>query len=425
MMINVKHITQSVPYDDTVTHLEWHTHLPYASMTLNNSDEIRIPIQQHDICVLPYMSYLYVEGKLVLSSNDTAPKKTRFTNNAFAYLFDEIRYELNGVEVDRVRNPGITSTLKGYTSFNEQTLKCMGNAGWIEDSSLAENPLDSSTVDASGNFSFCVPLSSLMGFAEDFRDMIVNARHELVLIRSASDKNAVLWQAGAPEGNTPTVDTNVELIKVKLEKLCWRIPYVTLSYTQQIDLMKIQSNNTLLPVEFRSWELYERPSIPKASKHSWTVKTASQLEKPRYVIVGFQTNRRNNMKQNAAHFDHCNLTNLKLHLNSLSYPYDDLKLDFKKNHSALLYDMYARFQESYYHTQPQPLLNKKHFEKHAPLVVIDCSHQNESIKSGPVDVRLEIETSEDFPDNTTAYCLIIHDKAFSYNPSDNMVVPRM
>ena len=29
-------------------------------------------------------------------------------------MFDEIRYELNGVEIDRNRNVGITSTIKNY-----------------------------------------------------------------------------------------------------------------------------------------------------------------------------------------------------------------------------------------------------------------------------------------------------------------------
>jgi hypothetical protein len=412
--MDVMSIMKSVPFDDTVTHMEWHTHLPYASMTLNNSDEVRIPVQQQDICVIPSLSYLYVEGKLLVETDNSAPKNTNFTNNAFAYLFDEIRYEINGVEVDRVRNPGIATTLKGYVSFNELNLRLMGNAGWISSSSNMD--VSSGSTDNNGNFSFCVPLSSLFGFAEDYRKMIVNARHELVLIRSASDKNAVQWKPATP------TDT-VEAIKVKMEKLSWRIPYVTLSDEQRIALLKQLTKGTNIAVEYRGWELYEYPVLPSTTKQSWAVKTASQLEKPRYVIVAFQTSKKANMKENASHFNHCSLTNLKLHLNSVSYPYDDLKLDFSKNHYALLYDMYARFQESYYNTPARPLLGKDAFEKYAPIVVIDCSKQNESIRAAPVDIRLEFEVDKDFPANTSAYCLIIHDKSFTYNPSTNLVRP--
>lgn len=407
--MDVMSIMQSVPFDDTVTHMEWHTHLPYASMTLNNNDEVRIPIHQQDICVLPSLSYLYVEGKLLLDTTSSPPSKTKFINNAFSFLFDEIRYEVNGVEIDRVRNPGIATTLKGYVSFNELQLRMMGNAGWVSSSSNI-NSDGAHEVDSKGNFSFCIPLSSLLGFAEDYKKMIVSARHELVLLRSSADKNAVKGDAA-------------ESIKITLDKLCWRIPYVTLSDQQRVALLKQLSRGMSIPVQYRGWELIEFPKLPKSSKHSWSVKTSSQLEKPRYVIFAFQTAKRNDITKNASHFDHCKLTNLKLHLNSMSYPYDDLKLDFTKNRSAVLYDMYARFQESYYGTVSRPLLNRQDFEKFAPLVVIDCSKQNESIKAAPVDVRIEFESSEDIPENTSAYCLIIYDKSFTYNPSNNLVRP--
>lgn len=413
--MNVQDILMSAPFDDSISHLEWHSHLPYASMTLNNSDEIRIPIQQQDICVIPSMSYLYVEGKLMKEDGSAAPTKTKFVNNAFAHLFDEIRYEINGVEIDRVRNPGIASTLKGYASYDEDSLKYMNNSGWVSSSSELTSRLDGNAVDSSGNFSFCVRLNSLLGFAEDYTKMIVNARHELVLIRSASDKNAVQWVPADAS------DTTVEDIKVTLQKLSWRIPYVTLSDEQRVALLKQLSRGTSIPVEYRSWELYEYPALPKAGKQSWTVKTASQLEKPRYVIVAFQTNKKNSIKDNTSHFDHCKLTNLKLHLNSISYPYDDLKLDFTNNHYAVLYDMYSRFQESYYNTASRPLLTRDVFKSYAPMVVIDCSKQNDSIKSAPVDIRVEFEAASDFPDHTAAYCLIIHDRTFTYNPSNNLV----
>ena len=50
-----------------------------------------------------------------------------------------------------------------------------------------------------------------------------------------------------------------------------------------------------------------------------------------------------------------------------------------------------------------------------PLVVIDCSRQNDSLKNAPVDVRLEFESTAIFPENTSAYCLILHDRVVEYN----------
>ncbi|KYN22674.1 hypothetical protein ALC57_04920 [Trachymyrmex cornetzi] len=59
--------------------------------------------------------------------------------------------------------------------------------------------------------------------------------------------------------------------------------------------------------------------------------------------------------------------------------------------------------------------------RHSPFVIIDCSRQNESVKSGTVDVRLDFECKENVPANTTAYCLIIHDRVVQYNPLTNVV----
>ncbi|XP_012062899.1 PREDICTED: LOW QUALITY PROTEIN: uncharacterized protein LOC105626202 [Atta cephalotes] len=95
--------------------IETHTYSPFANTTFGYSDEIRI--QQQDLYTLPYESFLYVEGKL---TKNKAVQSAHVTlgNNCIAFIFDEIRYELNGVEIDRNRNVGITSTLKNYVTVS-------------------------------------------------------------------------------------------------------------------------------------------------------------------------------------------------------------------------------------------------------------------------------------------------------------------
>ncbi|EFN79523.1 hypothetical protein EAI_06733, partial [Harpegnathos saltator] len=133
-------------------------------------------------------------------------------------------------------------------------------------------------------------------------------------------------------------------------------------------------------------DLYEFSLLQSTTKHLWTIKTATNLEKPRYVIFA-------------------------LYLNSECYPYDDMNLDCAKNKYAVLYDMYRRFRKSYYGCDSAEVwLEIIDFRRLDPFVVIDCSRQNESIKSATVDVRIEFECKENIPANTTAYCLILHDR---------------
>lgn len=125
-------------------------------------------------------------------------------------------------------------------------------------------------------------------------------------------------------------------------------------------------------------------------------------------------------------FDHCDLKNVKLYLNSQYYPYDNLNLSFTSNRYGLLYNMYARFKSSYYYNDmigksASPTMTPKDFKQYAPLVVIDCSKQVESVKSSTIDVRLEFESEKDFPNSTTAYCLILHDVIYEYTPLSGVV----
>jgi len=110
------------------------------------------------------------------------------------------------------------------------------------------------------------------------------------------------------------------------------------------------------------------------------------------IIFALQTNRKNNIVTHKICLNNCKLTNVKLHLNSELFPYDNLNLDFDKRRTAILYDIFIHFRTSYYQISKESsetLFKTDSFRNLFPLVIIDCSRQNESVKNGTVDVRLE------------------------------------
>ncbi|XP_067214165.1 uncharacterized protein [Linepithema humile] len=191
-------------------------------------------------------------------------------NNCVAFMFDEMRYQLNGVEIDRNRNVGITSTIKNYISLTTEKSKMLKYASW--------NPNEYPLIN--GNFNFCVLLNALFGFCKDYKRIVINARHELVLIRSCNDNNCLIGRAGT----NPTID---------LLKIQWQMPHVSLSEVNKLSLLRTLESGRYLSMCFRSWDLYEFPLLQNTTKHSWAVKTATQLEKPRYIIFALQTGRKN------------------------------------------------------------------------------------------------------------------------------------
>lgn len=389
-------ISESVHSDTSLTSIQIHSYAPY-NPSFKNSDEIRISIQNQDLLIQPSESFIYIEGTFEKSdaSEATPAVPPQFINNCMAFLFDQIRYELNGVEIDKCNQVGLTSTIKGYLSFNQNESSSLMYTGWATTPNVTND-----------SFNFCIPLKHLLGFAEDFKKVIVNAKHELILIRSRNNVNCY----------KSTIEMNVNI-----DKLQWKMPHINVSDGEKLKILKSIQRNVPFKASYRTWELFEYPVLPTTNKHLWTVKTSSQLEKPRYVIVAFQTNRKNLKDKDMSQFDHCDVTNIKLFLNSEQYPYDNLNLNFEKDQFSLLYSMYIKFQQSFYNRTSEPMLSFSDFKKIAPLFVIDCSRQNESLKTAPVDVRLEIEFDKNIEANTSAYCLIVHDRVIEYNSFTNIV----
>ncbi|XP_071581957.1 uncharacterized protein [Temnothorax nylanderi] len=340
-MTEILNIGGEPVFDDRIVKIETHTYNPYANTTFD---------------------FLYVEGTLTVTRAAGQADNVVLGNNCVAFMFDEIRYELDGVEIDHCRNVGITSTLKNYVTVSSDRSVILRNAGWEPQNN------------ANGYFNFCVPLNLLLGFCEDYK------------------------------------------------RIQWRMPHVVLSEINKLSMLRTLENGRYLSMGFRSWDLYEYPLLQNTTKHSWAIKTATQLEKPRYVVFALQTGRKNVISADTSRFDDCKLTNVKLYLNSEVYPYDDLNLDFGKHRWAILYDMYARFCKGYYgYEYLEPSLTVSTFLRNGPFVIIDCSRQNESVKNATVDVRIEFDCMENVPPNTSAYCLIIHDRVIEYNPLTNVV----
>lgn len=103
-----------------------------------------------------------------------------------------------------------------------------------------------------------------------------------------------------------------------------------------------------------------------------------------------------------------------------NHPYKDFQCDFSHSKIATLYKAYANFQKSYYNRENPiantPMLSRWDFKNRAPIIVVDMSRQNDSIKTSTVDLRIKFDVDEAFPATTSAYCLILHDQIITYNP---------
>ncbi|XP_060874004.1 uncharacterized protein LOC132947789 [Metopolophium dirhodum] len=390
-----------------ITQKHYHSFTPYSNMSLSNNDEIRISVLNMDAYTLPCESYIYIEGRVNKPSD--AVGDVRFSNNGLAFLFSEMRYEINGIEIQKLKTPGVASCLKAYCSYTPNDLNTLENAAW--DSAMDGE--DNKNFMSNNVFTGCIPLKHLFGFCEDYKIILLNCNQQLILNRASTDLDAIHVVG---EGATEAVSKNRK-ITIELTRVVWKMPIIRVSDKEKLRLIKVVDSCKTLSCAFRTWDLCEYPILPRNTSHSWTVKFSNLLEKPRFVLFGLQTDRKKNIEIDAGRFDHCQLKNLKVHLNSEVYPYEDFRADFKNNTTSILYKAYADFQKSYYEKEySEPLLSKHIFQNYSPIIVVDLSCQNDNVKSSTVDLRIEFETDTVIPEKTTAYCLILHDQIINYSP---------
>ena len=74
-----------------------------------------------------------------------------------------------------------------------------------------------------------------------------------------------------------------------------------------------------LPVAYRTRQC-DMLSVPESISFTWRLRVKTVPEKPKFIIVGFQTDKDGNQTKSPSTFDRVNLKNAYLTLNSDRYP---------------------------------------------------------------------------------------------------------
>ena len=192
------------------------------------------------------------------------------------------------------------------------------------------------------------------------------------------------------------------------------MPIVKLSNEASMDLLSDVKNKKILPIEFLNRQC-ESLQLCNGQQHlDWRLSVATGSERPRYVVLGFQQNKKNREKANSAVFDHMNVRNAYVEFNGEQYPKSDLDLDFANNRYVAGYQMLVDVYSNV--SCPVSLAS---FKKLYPLLVFDLSHQLERLKDSASDIRIKANFSVNIPQNTWAYALVLSDREIQMRSDGN------
>ena len=431
-MNSILRITDPILKDDSIDKYEEIAYEHIAGTNLNSpGQDIRITIETQDVFTHPSESYLIIEGQLVRSDTgnpyvDPNNVLITLTNNGIMHLFKRIRYDLSGQEIENIMNVRQATTMLGLLKYPDDFSKSKGlNQLWYKDTTLnADNNNTGfdirrkhiiANADPVGTFSFKIPLKHIFGFCEDYDKIVYGLKHNLTLTRN-DDNDAIFKTSNRAGGLDVVVDG-----RVRLDKITWFMPHVMPADNAKMKLYKIIERKEKIPVGYRMIQC-DAAAIPQATSFSWRLSVKSCHEVPRFIIIGFQSNKIGNQKQNPSLFDNVNVSNIYVMLNSSRYTTVDYNISFDKQIFSRVYGDAADFRSKFFNMDElvsNPNINPSDYRYLYPLFLFDVSKQSEKLKYSTTDIQVKMFFDANIPANTQVYGVIISDRLINFQSDGN------
>ena len=422
-MNNILDFTEQPMMDETIQQYEYFQYEPITGAKLNQTGDIRINIESQDVFTHPSMSYLVMEGRLT-KADDTSYANddlVAITNNGMMHLFSSIKYQLANQDIEYLLYPGQATTMMGLLKYPDDFSKSQGlNQLWAKDTStMADNDNIGFNTrrqylieqpDTKGTFSFKIPLKHIFGFCEDYDKIVYGMRHTLSMIRKKDD-DAIFRAAGVAAG------------KIDITRLTWYVPHVLPSDASKFMIIKNIESKVKIPINFRMRQCDEI-NVQQATTFNWRLSIRTSPEKPRFIVVGFQTDKNGSQTTNPSTFDNLDVKNMYIMLNSERYPTIDYQLAFPDQQFSRAYGDAACFRSKFYSVDElasNPNISPSDYKSLYPLFVFDVSHQSEKLKTSTIDVQIRAFFGKSAPVGTLAYALVISDKMFQFQSDGNKI----
>src|SRR5258705_12823076 len=415
----------------------------YREKNVTVKDLVSYELNSSDLntWLLPHQSYLHVKGKILKEDETviTANDIVTIENNGFN-LFKNARYEIGGKEIESIQHVGVVTTILNLVEFSHDYSKtCASNMFWHVDTSEqadkdrfsyvgSEVSLDSNVkiknfvkaIKANINFnegflerfkrtkeskqiSLFLPLSRLFGFCKDINRVFRGVTHTIKLDKNDDDN--IIHCVGNNK------------YKFELSYLSWWVPKVRPSLTMIASLEKKISEENKINLMWEGARVY-RSAIRTDRYGDWTVRSIQH--KPSHIYIVLQKDDKLKVQTKTSMiFDHMNLTNIYVRVNSTQYPATAFQTDFSElNHDcARVYQSLLEAGLKSQNVDSGCDVSYADFSRLYPIFHFNLNHQESHLyeKSGPAEISVNFELKETPTDSYYVYCIIVSEKSMEIN----------
>ena len=221
----------------------------------------------------------------------------RLVNYGMMVLFSSIKLETSGgrtIEYIDHCHPNLLM-YKLLTSIGDEY-----ESGFVRNQGNRDSQIKGDHIAAQrGHMYMMVKMSDLFGFVNDLEKIIYGLGFKLILKRNNNDR--ALFRVNANPGAVAN-DGNIEI-----RNISWCVPSIDPSNDNRIIVLKgLNKKNNVDFSYYESKTFYK--NVPNATNFLFDLGMESGMERPQYIIVGFENNNVNEQTHDASTFDVMNVT---------------------------------------------------------------------------------------------------------------------
>ena len=260
----------------------------------------------------------------------------RLVNYGMMALFSSIKLETSGgrtIEYIDHCHPNLLM-YKLLTSTGDEY-----ESGFVRNQGNRDSQLKGDHIAAQrGHMYMMIKMSDLFGFVNDLEKIIYGLGFKLILKRNNND--GALYRVNANPGAVAN-DGNIEN-----RDISWCVPSIDPSNDNRIIVQKGLSKKNNVDFSYYERKTFYK-NVPNATNFLFDLCMESGMERPQYIIVGFENNNVNEQTHDASTFDIMNVTECYCKIGSEFYPEARMNISYGTNNYNEAFKEIVSFNKDY------------------------------------------------------------------------------
>ena len=256
-----------------------------------------------------------------------------------------------------------------------------------------------------------IKMSDLFGLLNDLEKIIYGFGFKRILKRNINDRALFRVNAGSDAvGNDGKID---------IRDISWCVPSIDPSNDNRIIVQKGLSKKNNVDFSYYERKTFYK-NVPNASNFLFDLGMESGMERPQYIIVGFEKNNVNEQTHDPSTFDIMSVSECYCKIGSEFYPEDRMNINYgSSNYNEAFKEIVRLIKIIMGYHIIKPYIIHRTFKSSYRIHVFDTRYQSDHIAPQPIQLNFKFSAAVA---DVICHALVLTRKVISVNSDGNKMV---